>query len=203
MAWTYVSRDVVAHLTHVSEENLQDEWSNWVEALIQEHMGYETIGTNTTITSEKHDGDGSNVLFVKKPPIISVTELKLGSTSPTALSSTAYKVYGQYVKLVSNPSYTIAYSNETNIFPVGTQNIEITYVSGLATVPMTVQLCAAVMIGEIAKSHRKGGADNTLMYPVPDRTQGQRSGVRAERGLLATLRSHMNNTLRKRVIPLG
>ena len=201
MAWTYCSKETVAAIARVDADILRDEWSDQVESLIADYEGFATIGSTTIITEEAHDGNGSNRIFVKKPPIVSVTSVQIGSISPTTLSSTAYKVYDQYVQLVNSSTTNI--DSTRNAFPVGTQNVLITYVSGLAVVPSRIELCAAVMIGEFAKVYRTGGSDNSLKYRGQAATQGERTSVAADKGLLATLQSHMKNTLRHRVHGLG
>jgi len=201
MAWTYCSKETVAAIARVDADILRDEWSDQVESLIADYEGFATIGSTTIITEEAHDGNGSNRIFVKKPPIVSVTSVQIGSISPTTLSSTAYKVYDQYIQLVNSSTTNI--DSTRNAFPVGTQNVLITYVSGLAVVPGRIELCAAVMIGEFAKVYRTGGSDNSLKYRGQAATQGERTSVAADKGLLATLQSHMKNTLRHRVHGLG
>ena len=205
MAWTYCSKETVAAIARIDADILRDEWSDQVENLIADHVGFATIGSTTTITEEAHDGNGSNRIWVKRPPIVSVTSVQLGSISPTTLSSSAYKVYDQYIQLVNSNTTSLAeaFDSTRNVFPPGTQNVLITYVSGLATVPARIELCAAVMIGEIAKVYRTGGADNSLKYRSQGITQGERTNVVADKGLLATLRSHMENSLRHRARGLG
>jgi len=205
MAWTYCSKETVAAIARVDEDILRDEWSDQVEDLIAGYEGFATIGSTTAITEEAHDGTGSNRIWVKKPPIVSVTSVQLGSISPTTLSSSSYKVYDQYIQLVNSNTTNLAgaFDSTRNIFPVGTQNVLITYVSGLATVPSRIELCAAVMIGEFAKVYRTGGSDNSMKYRGQAATQGERTSVAADKGLLATLRNHMKNTLRHRARGLG
>jgi len=205
MAWVYCSKATVAAIARIDADILRDEWSEQVEELIADYEGFATIGSTTTITEEAHDGNGSNRIWVKRPPIVSVTLVQLGSTSPTALSSSSYKVYDQYIQLVNSNTTNLAeaFDSTRNIFPVGAQNVLITYVSGLTAVPSRIELCAAVMIGEFAKVYRTGGSDNSLKYRGQGTTQGERTSVAADRGLLATLQSHMKNTLRHRVHGLG
>ena len=205
MAWTYVSKAVVAALHTVSAATLQDEWSTWAEALIAEFMGYNTIGTTETVTAEAHNGDGTSLLYVKYPPISSVTTLSIGTVSPSAVSSSSYKVFSDHIELLNSPTteLSMAMSNQSFFFPVGVQNITITYVSGLATVPAIVQFTAAEMIAEISKYSQRGGADGSIKYTGARTTLGEEQGVAARRGLSATLQSIMKNNLRRRVAPLG
>ena len=205
MAWTYCTKEIVAALYTVEESDLQDEWSDWVEALISERYGYAYIGDTETVTDEVHNGDGTSFLYVKYPPIVSVTSVEVGSTTPTALTSTSYKAFDDHIELVNSPTspLSMSMSGVRATFPVGVQNITVTYVSGLATVPTIVQLTAAQMIAEIAKFPQRGGADYTMKYTGQPNTRGQAMGLVAVRGLAGTLQSIMKNNLRKRVIALG
>ncbi|MHA1908630.1 MAG: hypothetical protein ACW98Y_15115 [Candidatus Thorarchaeota archaeon] len=204
MAWTYVSKSVVAALAKTSIDDLQDEWSNWVEFLITQRQGYEYLGTTTTITEEAHDGDGTPRLFVKKPPIVSVTEVKIGSISPTAITSSSYKVYDHYIELGNTYATSLsgAIDGPLNIFSKGTQNILITYVSGVAIVPQDVEMCAALMLAEVAKYNRKGGSDNTIKFSS-QRTQGQSINIFVDKGLVASVLSIRDSLLSIKKYGLG
>lgn len=205
MAWTYATKAVVAALQHLAVEELEDEWSTWAEALIAEHYGYSPLGSTETATDEAHSGDGTPYIYVKYPPIVSVTSVKFGTISPTAITSTSYKVFDDHIELINDPKTNLAtsYEGPGNVFSTGTQNITITYVHGEAAVPAIVQFCAAMMIAEIARYYKRGGADNSIKWIPQGRTEGQIRGVVSDKGLAATLRSHMDNLLRKRIIPLG
>jgi len=205
MAWTYVSKEIIAALYKVEESDLKDEWSDWVEALISEHYGYAYVGATVTVSDEAHNGDGTPYLYVKYPPIASVTSVSVGSTTPTALTSTTYKVFDDHIELINSPTspLSMSMSGVRATFPEGVQNILTTYVSGLATVPKIVEFTAAQMIAEIAKFPQRGGADFTMKYTGQPNTRGQAMGLVAVRGLSATLQSIMKNNLRKRALSLG
>ena len=205
MAWTYVTKTIVAALHNVDADILQDEWSTWVEAMISEHMGYKYVGETATITAEKHSGDGTPYVYVDYPPIVSVSSLELGTVTTNVITSTSYKVWDDHVELVNDATTDLSASmrGPINYFPIGVQNISITYVSGLATVPAIVQFTAAQMIAEIAKYKQRGGADHSTKFVPAQSRRGEGQAVVVERGLAATLQGIMRNTLRKRVIPLG
>jgi hypothetical protein len=205
MAWTFVSKSVVAALPHTSIDELQDEWSDWVEALITEKQGYEYLGNATTITEEAHDGDNTPRLFVKYPPIASVTEVKIGTLTPTAITSTSYKVYDQYIELLNiySTSLASAIDGVRNVFPKGTQNILITYVSGVDAIPAKVEMCAALMIAEIAKLNRRGGADNIIKFQGQTRGFGGVTNVIADKGVVASMLSIRDQLLRVKKYGLG
>lgn len=205
MAWTYCTKAMVTALYNIDADVLQDDWSDWTEALIAEHYGYAYIGTTATVTDEVHNGDGTPFLYVKYPPIVSVTSVEVGSTTPTALTSTSYKVFDDHIELINSPTspLSMSMSGVRATFPEGVGNILVTYVSGLATVPGIVELTATQMIAEISKFNQRGGADFTMKYTGQTNTRGQAMGVVAVRGLSATLQSIMKNNLRKRVISLA
>ena len=205
MAWTYCTKQNVAELYAIEEGTLRDAWSDWAEALISEHYGYEYIGTTATVTDEMHNGDGTPFLYVKYPPIVSVTSVSVGSSTPTALTSTSYKVFGDHIELINSPTspLSMSMSGIPATFPEGVGNVLATYVSGLATVPKIVELTATQMIAEMSKFKQRGGADFTMKYTGQTNTRGQAMGLVAVRGLSGTLQSIMKNNLRKRVIALG
>ena len=204
MAWTLVSKATVANLHHLDTTSLQDEWSNWVEDMIKDHYGYTYIGTTTTISEEAHDGDGTPYVFVDNPPIVSVTTLAIGTITTNAITSTSYKVYDDHIQLINDPRTHLASAmgGAFNYFPIGQQNIKVTYVSGLASVPATVELCAAQMVAEIAKFYQKGGADSNSKF-LPTQVMRDGRAYVLDRGLAATLSGIMKTLLRKRVIALG
>jgi len=205
MAWTYISKEKVSNLYNVDTSDLRDEWSDWVEALISDHLGYAYIGTTETITDEEHSGDGTPSLYVKYPPIVSVTEVKVGTTSKTTITSTSYKVFDDHIELINSKKTNIAQALDgpTTVFPVGVKNVSISYVSGLASVPKTVEFTAGLMIAEIAKYNQRGGADASIKFVPATFTRGEGEAVVAQRGLAATLQSIMRHNLRKRVHALG
>jgi hypothetical protein len=200
MAWTLVSKATVATLHQLDTNDLQDVWSNWVEALIQEHMGYESIGVTTTITGEKLDGNGTPILYVKKPPIVSVTSLSIGSP----ISSTSYEVYADYIQLVGTEQTALsaAIYGGVSVFPKGQKNITISYESGLVSVPPLVEFAAAEMIAEITKFYQSAAANNNTKF-LPTRVNRDGRDIMLDRGLAATVKGIMATLLRKRVIALG
>lgn len=205
MAWTYIGKDEVANLYNIDTTDLRDEWSDWVEALISEYLGYTYIGTTTTITDEEHSGDGTPALYVKYPPIVSVTEVKVGTTSKTTITSSSYKVFDDHIELINSEKTSVAeaLNGPTTVFPVGVKNVSISYVSGLADVPKTVEFTAGLMIAEIAKYYQRGGSDASVKFVPTSFSRGEGSAVVAQRGLAATLQSIMRHNLRKRVHSLG
>jgi len=193
MAWSFVSKAKVSAVYGISTTELQDEWSDWAEGLIKDYMGVDYIGTTSSVT-ETHDGDGTNLMVVNKPPIASVISL---SISDVSVSSADYKVYDSYVKLVatSNPLLVTVEQDRNLYFPVGEQNVSITYVSGYSSVPTKVEWCAAQMIGTIAQFSKRKGVDSSLQFSSPTEARGER--VRMPK-LYLTLNDIMKNVLGRR-----
>jgi hypothetical protein len=204
MPWTLVSKAVVAALHTVDADSLQDEWSEWVEDMIQDRVGIKYLGTTATITDETHNGNGTLAVYVKYPPIVSVASLSIGTSTPSAISSSSYKVFTDRVELINSPgtatSTALRYPNY--VFPVGTQNIQVSYTSGLDTVPPHVQFIAARMVAEVAKSYQRMGSDGASRYIPAQQSTGAGKASAIDRGLEGALEKIVA-TLRRRYIPLG
>lgn len=158
MPWTFCSPEDVMGITPITRSELQDSWSEMVEALIRQHLGQPYLGSSEEITGERHSGDGTNILRVKKPPIISVTSLAIaGSVQPQA----AYVAFPSYIELTAQT------------FPVGTLNVEIAYTSGKEVVDDVTRLAAVSMIVAIINYRRRFGADGSLKWGRQDTTAGE------------------------------
>ena len=79
MSYNYTTKIKVSALSQIPTTDLNDEWSDWVEALIDEYVGESYTGL-TTHTAEKHDGDGSGILGVGGDG----EELRLSCSDPVA-----------------------------------------------------------------------------------------------------------------------
>ena len=202
MSWNIVSKEEAQELGGVSRKALRDEWSDMVEDLICDYVGYDYIGTTELVTDEAHDGSGTPVLFVDRPPIVSVSEVKIGGTT---LSSSAYRVYDHFIQLVGGGQSRIskAIDGPLNVFPVGQQNIEIAYTSGLAEVPGKMKLAAAQMITEIAHYQKRGAAQGSVKYVPPERTDGEERSMQQRYGLSGALYMIMRETLDKKDIRIA
>jgi hypothetical protein len=91
-------------------------------------------GTQQTFTSEKYDGDGTPLLKLRSPPIVSITSVVItyddGTTETVA--SGDYRVEaatGFLYRLASFafPSDAASLSTPSNEWPAGFQNIAVTY----------------------------------------------------------------------------
>lgn len=159
-AWTLCSKDDVISLHPVTETEIKDEWSEMVEDLIREHMGQPFLGYSGTVLDEYHDGDGTNVLRVKKPPIISVTSLSVNDVS---LSASDYVAFENYIEL------------RAQVFPRGALNTKLTYLSGDTTPSNVVRMTAAAMIVAIINYRKRAGADASIKWGTAERKDGEKT----------------------------
>ena len=181
MAWKLCSKEDVISIPPFPVADLKDFWSVSVESLIKEHMGTPNLGESVVITNETYDGDGTNVLIVRQPPIISVEAIRISGVTSTGAS---YVVYQNYVALV----------NET--FPEGLLNVQIDYTSGDTAVSGTVQLTAAAMIAAIINYRQRYGADSTIKWATGDQEMGE-STPNLNVGLTSHLKQIMKRMLRR------
>lgn len=190
MSWNYASRALVSTFSQIPQNDLLDEYSDWAESLIDLWTGTTYTGT-TTYTAEKHDGDDSGVVFVDHPPIVSVSSL---SVDDSALTTSDYKVYSEWIKLVSTAMTEVSTSlYQESVFAKGEQNISITYVGGSATVPAYVKLAATQMISLIAMVSKREGSDASLKYSRVSRNDGDSMTTTENFGLQSGLMNILKN----------
>ena len=196
MAWTFTTRQICMDYSGLAEGDFKDAWSNWIEKLISDREGIEYIGTTATVSSEKHDGDGTDALFVKNPPVVSVTSMTISDASVNAAD---YKVYEWGVRLVSSAGTELETAMEvTPKFPVGVQNVSITYVSGRAAVSGRIEMMATLMICEIAKVASREGSDASIKYSEVTDEMGK-TPVVFNVGLHAKIMAILNRLGHKRI----
>jgi hypothetical protein len=130
-----------------------------LEDLVLKWLG-RTIATATF--TEKHDGNGTDALVLRNPPIASVTSVTLIFGSDTvALASTdfAFSTTGTgRLWLLSTAWWTLDRTGAPR-FPVGRENISVVYVGGYATAPAGLQLA---MYRLTAITLAQAGIDTTL-----------------------------------------
>lgn len=191
--WTYCTKEDVSDYSGLSKSVMKDSWSQMVEDMISEHTG-EIYGGTQSYT-ESYDGDGSNILILNNRPVVSVSSLTIEDVN---LTSTEYKVYeAGYIRLVGSLGSAI---NEAidglPTFPVGQQNITITYTAQNASVPGRVRFAATVMITQIAMISERGGADSSLAVSRASQRGGESSSPwPRSTDVTGKLRTIMRNTI--------
>lgn len=181
MAWTLCTKEEVIVIHKYPLDQLEDLWSEVVEDLIIQHLGAPYYGTSQAITNETHDGDGNNILIVRKPPIISVEEVRI---SAIALTSADHVAYSNHIALVAQN------------FTEGILNVQIDYTSGQMTVRPTVKLTAIAMIAAIINYYRRYGAEGSFKWGSPDDQIGENT-PNLNVGLTSHLRAIMKRMLRR------
>lgn len=185
MAWELVSKED-AKTIHPLADSVPDFWSNVVETMIREHLSAPNLGTSVEVT-EVHSGDGTPVLVVGEPPIMSVSSLLVNTVS---LDANDYIVFEGRIQL----------KNEN--FPRGNLNIEVTYMSGSVTVPYQIQMTAAAMLAAISNYAGRHGADSSIKWALEDinTQQGGEPTPNVNVGLTSHLEKIMKRMLRRKKV---
>lgn len=186
MAWELCTKDDVMAMTSVPEDELRDMWSDVCEQMIRDYMGIPNLGSSLQITSEIHNGDGTPILVVRQPIIMSVSAVRVSSGT---LTSTDYEAFSNYVELTSG------------VFPEGIHNIEIDYTSG-GIVPARVRLTATLMVIACLNYRRRRGADSSTKFALPESNTGEET-PNMSIGLVSHLDNIMKQSLQRQVIHLG
>lgn len=181
MAWELCSKQDVIMLQSCREDELQDQWSEMVESMIRQHLGAPYLGTTQAVADEYHSGDGSTILKVRCPPILSVTSLKVNTL---AIDTDEYVVFPAYVQL------------RFETFPKDVLNVVISYTSGGTEIDPTVKLAATAMVIAMLNYYRRMGADSSLKWGDPRDKQGE-EGPNLNIGLTSHLQQIMKRTLRR------
>lgn len=181
MAWVLCTKSDVISLHPIQEQELYDEWSDFVEGLIREHLGLPQLGASLVVADEHHNGDGTNLLFVSQPPILLVASLLVNGI---ALSASDYVVFDNYIEL------------RAQAFPRGVLNVRVSYTSGTEEVSSTVRLTAAAMVVALIIYRRRHGADGSLKWGSTDSKVGEKS-QNTEIGLADHLKAIMVRFLKR------
>jgi len=118
-----------------------------VDQLIQNFTRRNVI--QITNTAEKHNGDRTPFLTTNDGPIISVATLKVvdpqtGATSNDLIEDQDFKRYAEYVQIIGSQKTTPFNPRWGIAFPVGENNVEITYDSGYVVIPQDFKMAAYV-----------------------------------------------------------
>ena len=181
MAWELCTKEEVVTIHHTKLDEIPDLWSDIVEDMIRQHLGADYYGTSQPITAETHDGDNTNILVVRKPPIISVEEVRV---SGIATPATSYIVFPNHIAL------------RAQRFPTGVVNVQIDYTSGQVTVRPLVKMTAISMIAAIMTYQGRYGADGSVKWGTGDQQIGDENPNKRI-GLTSNLTVIMRRLLRR------
>lgn len=118
-----------------------------VDKLIQNFTRRNVI--KITNTDEQHNGDRTPFLDTDDGPIISIASLKVidpqtGATTNNLIEDQDFKRYAEYVQLIGSQKTTPFNPRWGLAFPIGENNIEITYDSGYDPIPEDFKMAAYV-----------------------------------------------------------
>lgn len=137
-----------AFLEPLGYANLTASEQAYIDAYLEAASGYLEKRLNRTLAAadyaEIHNGDNKGSLNLKNPPINSLTQVVVVGCSNTTYDATCF-LYSSGGTVRWNP-----YSSETilNYFPMGFQNITVTYNGGFTTIPAALQALVAEMVLE-------------------------------------------------------
>ena len=195
MAWKYCKKDEAASFSGLDVSKFHDFMSAIVEEMIDDYEG-KSFGDAVQYI-ESYDGNGTDTLFVNNVPIVAVTSLAVDGSS---VSTSEYKVYDHYIRLVSSSGSRIktAMGDVGSSFPVGQQNVTVTYTANQATIPGRVRFCAIQMLTVIALMSERGGSDTI----IPMTRAGQEFGSNRTLSMDVSkkLRTVMDNTLKEKML---
>lgn len=191
--WVYCSKEEVSDYSGLAESKLKDHFSETVEAMITEHTG-EVYGSTQQYT-EDYDGDGTDTLFLKHSPVVSVSSLSIDDVN---YQSTEYEVYDSgYIRLVGYRGSAIdnALGTYGAVFPIGQNNITVVYTANNSTVPGFVKLAALLMITELALVSERAGVDGSLAVSRASTRAGETVIYPRSTDISGRLRTIMGNTI--------
>lgn len=182
-AWELCTKEDIGSLHPVNVAELEDSWSLMVEALIRQHLGTPYLGSTQAITAEVHNGDNTPYLRVKKPPIDSVTAIRINEV---VVLPADYIVSANHVQL------------EAELFLRGNANVQIDYVSGSTVIDPVVMLTATSMVVAVLNYKKRFGADASIKWSDAD-TKGGENSANKNLGLTSHLKEIMKQLLRRPV----
>ena len=182
-AWELCTKEDVGSLHPVNVAELEDSWSITVEALIRQHMGTPYLGSTQAITAEVHSGDNTQFLRVRKPPINSVTAVRINEV---VVLPADYVVFPNHIQL------------ENELFPRGNLNVQTDYVSGTTVIDPVVNLTATSMVVAVLNYRKRFGADSSIKWSNPETKSGE-SSPNVDLGLTEHLTAIMKQLLRRPV----
>jgi hypothetical protein len=184
MAWTLCSKEDVTDMHPIMVGDLKDSWSDMAEGLIRQYLNAPYLGTSQQIVDEWHDGDGTNLLFVKHGPIISVESLVVDNA---ILTADEYVVFPTYIEL------------KARVFLRGPLTVKVSYTSGTSDIPQPVRLAAVSMVVAMINYRRRSGADGSVKWGVTQKAVGEET-PNQEVGITTHLTEIMRQTLKRNTL---
>lgn len=137
---------------NLEQTDVQEDWLEWADGLVDQYRE-KTYADEVEVT-EALDGTGNDLIVLSNRPVTEVSAVLI-STAAIASGSYAWYRNGQ-IRLRPWPP---AMGMPPPAWPVGRQNVSVTYKYGLASsesVPREVALCAAQLVCLIARYVKEG-----------------------------------------------
>jgi len=131
------------HITTTDDDALLESLINRISAAVESYCKRKFKARDYT---EKYDGDGTSILFLKQYPVNSVSSLKIGES---VLDTSSYVIYSDEGKI------RLKYS----VFSEGIQNVEITYNAGYQDGSDELEALEQIVINEIQAHYLAGQTD--------------------------------------------
>lgn len=119
---------------------------------------------------EEIDGSGTTEIAISNPPLravssVIVTQLRnFSTTTPLAASQYVTESHG-VIRMLPTVQLSQILSLNAPIFPVGVQNIQVSYSGGFATVPEDLKQGALMWAGALFVRRRQGGLLSSTVGP--------------------------------------
>jgi hypothetical protein len=107
-----------------------------------------------SILNELHDGDGTNLLEVHTTPIVSVSAL---SIEGQAIDPTELAIYPVLVAFKGSADWNPRLRSYSRLFPVGRQNVSISYMAGYLVLPADVSDACVIQVMHLMNTLHKQG----------------------------------------------
>lgn len=142
------------------------------------------------------DGSGERAQSIKNPPIEPSSPAPIVNVDPnrvfgasTIVAATKYFIFQRRrIKLFKGTSVAASLLNDSGVFPLGDQNVKITYTGGFATVPIQIKTLALEWGVAIFNRRRSAGitsqsvgAGGTISYRTDPLTKDQRATLNSFR----------------------
>jgi len=118
--------------------------------------------TTGTATSEEYSGDGGRVIWLAHRPAIAITTVVVDDST---LGSTEYELEDYRRLVIPEGDYNPRLRNSSGCWPLGTNNIEITYTYGYAAIPNAVKLATMKLAAHYYRRDGSGGVSAESMGP--------------------------------------
>lgn len=188
----------VTYYTIISDYWLRTQAEKFIIPFVEEKTGQSFFGIAQTV--EYHSGNGKNIMFLDKRPIVSLLDVRyvLGGNNFTILNLAMIEVVSAEGILKSKTNYDEAFL--LPMFAKGDYNIKCTYTYGCLTAPDDIYQAMTYLLCEKALGHvagRTGGGNPGSSVPRAFGDRGMFTEVRNDlaRQAIAVMRKYMTSVV--------